>query len=274
MTETNDGRSFLGLLPTDDPMRFALPVRHAITVGPPGGLFLFGGAGLAAGIAAAEAACGRPAAWAAAHYLSYARMGETLDLRVEESVRGNQLSQARVTGTADGREVLRVSLAMGRRDMAGEHQWTRAPDVPGPDACRDRPLWPNRDPDDLNSQVLYRVAHGRVGAERTVGGPSSDGRMVFWARPLDPTARIDALWAAIIADFVPSGLGHALGADAGGNSLDNTIRLFRVPETEWLLCEVQIHGVQAGIAHGRMNLFGVDGVLVATASQSMIVRRW
>lgn len=269
-----DGRDFLGLLPTDDPLRFALPVRHAITVGPPDGLFLFGGAGLAAGIAAAEAATGRAAAWAAAHYLSYARLGETLDLAVEESVRGNQLSQVRVTGMAAGREVLRVSLAMGRRTQEGEHQWTRAPEVPGPEACRDRPLWPRRDPHDLNSQVLYRVAHGRVGAERTAGGPSDDGRLVFWARPVDPAARIDALWAAIIADFVPSGLGHAMGADAGGNSLDNTIRLFAVPPTEWLLCEVQIHGVQAGIAHGRMNLFSAGGALVATASQSMIVRRW
>ena len=77
---------------------------------------------------------------------------------------------------------------------------------------------------------------------------------------------------AIMADHVPSGVGHALGRNAGGNSLDNTIRFLTIVPTEWVLCEVTISGVANGVAHGAMRLFAQDGRLMATASQSMILR--
>ena len=64
------------------------------------------------------------------------------------------------------------------------------------------------------------------------------------------------------------------GRDAGGNSLDNSIRFHRVVETRWLLCDVQIHGVANGFAHGRMHIFAETGELIATASQSLILRLW
>jgi acyl-CoA thioesterase len=83
---------------------------------------------------------------------------------------------------------------------------------------------------------------------------------------------VDAGLLAIMADHVPSGIGAALGRNAGGNSLDNTIRFLRIVPTEWVLCDITITGISGGFAHGDIRLFAQDGQLMATASQSMILR--
>jgi len=73
---------------------------------------------------------------------------------------------------------------------------------------------------------------------------------------------------------VPFGISQALGERAGGNSLDNTIRVARRVPTEWLLLDVRIHAVAHGFGHGLVHMWAEDGSLLATASQSAIVRRW
>jgi acyl-CoA thioesterase len=73
---------------------------------------------------------------------------------------------------------------------------------------------------------------------------------------------------------VPFGVGQTLGLMAGGNSLDNTLRVYRVVPTEWVLIDVQVHAVQHGFGHGLVHLWAEDGTLMATASQSCIVRFW
>ncbi|MFZ4382806.1 MAG: acyl-CoA thioesterase, partial [Sandarakinorhabdus sp.] len=123
-----------------------------------------------------------------------------------------------------------------------------------------------------NSHFDRRVAHGSFGAERDTLPPSPDGIGRLWVRPSDPDIPIDRLALAVMADFLPSGVGNALGAHAGGNSLDNTIRFMNVVPTDWVLADMRIHAVHAGFAHGRVHLFAQDGTLMATASQSMIVR--
>jgi acyl-CoA thioesterase len=105
------------------------------------------------------------------------------------------------------------------------------------------------------------------------GTRSPDGNTLLWARPTDGRP-IDRAFVAIVADYVPSGIGPALGRDAGGNSLDNSIRFHRWVETPWLLGDIRIHGVAHGFAHGRMHLFAATGELIATASQSLILRLW
>ena len=77
---------------------------------------------------------------------------------------------------------------------------------------------------------------------------------------------------AIVADWVPSGIGQALGRWAGGNSLDNTIRILDLVPTDWVLCDIQVHGIAKGFGHGRVHLWSEDGRLMATGSQSLIVR--
>jgi acyl-CoA thioesterase len=78
----------------------------------------------------------------------------------------------------------------------------------------------------------------------------------------------------ILGDWVPFGIGQALGQRAGGNSLDNTLRLVRLVPTEWVLLDVRIHGIANGFGHGLVHLWSEDGTLLATASQSVIVRYW
>ena len=77
---------------------------------------------------------------------------------------------------------------------------------------------------------------------------------------------------AILGDYVPFGVGQALGRMAGGNSLDNTLRVARLVETEWVLLDVQVHTIQHGFGHGLVHLWAEDGTLLGTASQSTIVR--
>jgi len=42
--------------------------------------------------------------------------------------------------------------------------------------------------------------------------------------------------------------------------------------TDWVLCDIRITGVHGGFGHGAMHLYAQDGELMATASQSLIVR--
>ncbi len=79
---------------------------------------------------------------------------------------------------------------------------------------------------------------------------------------------------AIIGDYVPFGIGQALGKRAGGNSLDNTLRVAHRVPTEWVLADVRVHAVADGFGHGLVHLWAEDGTLLGTASQSMIVRAW
>ena len=60
----------------------------------------------------------------------------------------------------------------------------------------------------------------------------------------------------------------------GGNSLDNTLRVARVVPTEWVLIDMRMHAVRNGFGHGLVHLWAEDGTLMATASQSTIVRHW
>jgi len=111
----------------------------------------------------------------------------------------------------------------------------------------------------------------RGGYQRSVPD-KPDGIARLWVAPRDPALPIDRLTLGVMADFLPSGVGNALGTSAGGNSLDNTIRFARLVPTRWVLVDVRIHAAAQGFVHGRAHLFAQDGTLLATASQSMILR--
>jgi acyl-CoA thioesterase len=78
----------------------------------------------------------------------------------------------------------------------------------------------------------------------------------------------------VLGDFVPMGVGQALGVRGGGNSLDNTLRVVHLVPTEWVLLDIRVHAVERGFGHGLVHMFAQDGTLLATASQSCIVRFW
>ena len=264
-----DARTFLGLDSTHNPYRWVLPVTPGICT--PGG-FMFGGCGLGAAIEALEGTTGRPVVWATAQYLSYARPPEVLDLDVVVAVVGHQVTQARAVGHVADREVITVNAALGRREIPNEGTWAVMPEVPHPLECERRELRLNTEGDTLPDRLDVRLAIGRSLAE--LPGPGvPGGRSALWAK-LPDILDMSSASLAILGDYVPFGIGQALGLRAGGNSLDNTLRVGRMVPTEWVLLDIRVHQVVNGFGYGDVHLWSEDGVLLWTASQSTIVRMW
>ena len=108
----------------------------------------------------------------------------------------------------------------------------------------------------------------------SMDGTHGDGQTVLWARIPDVITGTDAPTLAVLGDFVPMGISQSLGLFAGGNSLDNTLRMVQLVPTEWVLMDIRVHAISRGFAHGLVHMFAQDGTLLATASQSVIVRFW
>jgi acyl-CoA thioesterase len=264
-----DTRTFLGLEATHNPFRWVLPVQPGICT--PGN-FLFGGCALGAAIAALEETTGRPVVWAACQYLSYARPPEVLDLDVKVAVSGHQTTQARATGHVADREVFTVNAALGHRQIELAGTWAEPPDVPPPETCARRELRVVTGAGYLPERLDVRLAAGRTFAE--MPGPGMPGgRSALWAKLPEPL-EVSSGALAVLGDYVPFGIGQALGRFAGGNSLDNTLRIGRIVPTEWVLLDIRVHRVANGFGHGDVHLWTQSGELLATASQSTIVRMW
>ncbi len=264
-----DSRSFLGLRPSHNPFRWSLDVTPGVVTG---GGFLFGGSGLGAAISAMEGTSGRPCIWATAQYLEYAKEGEVLDIDVTLAVTGHQITQARAVGHVADREILTVNAALGVRESDSSGQWERMPEgVPHPSHCPPRPT---RLPVDgtIMERLDLRLAVGRTW--ECLDGTAGDGHTVLWARIPQLLETVDATALAVLGDYVPMGVGQALGRMGGGNSLDNTLRVARLVPTEWVLLDIRVHTVERGFGHGLVHMFAEDGTLLATASQSCIVRFW
>ena len=264
-----DARTFLGLEGTHNPYRWTLPVHPGVCT--PGG-FLFGGCALGAAVTALESTTGRPLVWATCQYLSYARPPEVLDLDVTVVVSGHQITQARATGHVADREVFTVNAALGARpsDLGGT--WAMMPVVPTPDRCTARERRFETGGEYLPDRLDVRLAAARNFSE--LPGPGMPGgRCVLWAKLADVLETSTAA-LAVLGDYVPFGIGQALGLFAGGNSLDNTLRVGRIVPTEWVMLDIRVHQVADGFGHGDVHLWSDDGTLLATASQSTIVRMW
>ena len=261
-----DGLAFFGLERISR-NRWRMPVVRQLISGTGA---LFGGAGLGAAIEIAEAESGRPAIWATAQYLNYAPEGAELILDVNEVVHGNQVSQVRVIARSDDREILTVIGAYGLRPLDTTGQWTQMPTVPPPGDCPPRPLM-DQHLGTISSRMDMRLANARPMTE--FPSEPGTGNSALWTRfPGRPELKASGL--AIIGDFVPFGISQALGMRAGGNSIDNTLRVANLVDTEWMLIDIRIHAVNNGFGHGLVHLWSEDGVLLGTASQSTMVRHW
>jgi acyl-CoA thioesterase II len=261
-----DAAEFLGLEPTDEPHRWRLPVTRAVSSGMGA---LFGGVGLAAAVEAMERHTGRPLVWAAAQYLSFARQPSVVDIEVVDAAVGHKTSQVRATGHVGDLEIFTVNAAMGTRQFPAGGEWAVPPEVPPPDACPAREM-DERHQGTLMSRLDMRIARGRRPDE--FPGPPGDGRAALWARI--PGLETSATALSVVGDIVPFGISQALGMRAGGNSLDNTIRMVKRAPTEWMLLDVRIHAIADGFGHGLAHIWAQDGTLLATASQSAVVRAW
>jgi acyl-CoA thioesterase len=261
-----DALRFFGLARADDdPDLWHLPVVPALCSGRGA---LFGGCGLGAAIEALERSTDRPLVWATAQYLSYARPPSVVDIAITEIVRGHRSSQARAVARVDGEEIFTVNAALGRRDFPLSGSWAIRPDVPSPGSSPPRETLP-RHHGTIMDRLRTRLAAGRNFQD--LPGPPGDGRAALWVHL--PELDMSAAALAIVGDFVPFGVGQALGERAGGNSLDNSLRVVTRHPTEWILADVRVHAVQHGFGHGLVHLWAEDGTLLGTASQSAIVRK-
>lgn len=262
-----DALAFYGLQATDDALHWRLPVVPTLCSGLGA---LFGGCGLGACVEAMEQVTGRPLVWATGQYLSYARPPAVLDIRIDEVVRGHQISQARAVATVDGDEILTVNAALGHREIEHHGRWAERPVVRPPDECPPRPIL-DRHEGTIMDRLDMRLADARAFEE--LDGRPGNGRSALWVR-LPGLLELSAATLAIVGDYVPFGISQALGRRAGGNSLDNTLRVASRRQTEWILADVRVHAVQDGFGHGLVHLWSQDGELLGTASQSTIVREW
>ncbi len=256
--------AFLSLVHPVDTLRWALPLTAAQTGGRGS---LFGGVGLAAGIVALEQATGKPVIWATGQYLALTRGEVTIDLEVSLPAVGRNVTQGRVVGHVGEQEIITLLGAAGARPSDAEGCWIQCPQAPPPEDCPE--IVRSQEGATVHDEVELRLARGSFGFTG-FGTPTEDGRSLLWARM--PRIEHDAGALAIIADYMPSALGNALGTIAHSTSLDNTIRFGQMQPTEWVLCDNSVEYLGNGFGHGTVHLWSDSGVLLATASQSMIVR--
>ena len=253
-----DAPAWLGLEPTHNPMRWMLPITPGISTGHQ---FLFGGCGLGAAIAALEGSSGRPVVWATAQYLSYANPPSIMDIDVTIAVAGKQVTQARAVGPRGrprdphGQRRPRRATARGGRPVGARCPRSRRPTSArsGCPACRAT----------TRSWSASTSAWPTPALRRAARPAAAGGRSALWARIPD-VLDMSAATLAILGDYVPFGIGQALGAQAGGNSLDNTLRVARLVPTEWVLLDIRIDAIVNGFGHGVVHLWAVDGTLLAS----------
>jgi acyl-CoA thioesterase II len=119
------------------------------------------------------------------------------------------------------------------------------------------------DDGDLQSRLDIRLA----------GDPRANpaGHAQFWIG-YDGEGPVPAAFLAVIADYLPEAIQMNIGRCADAVSLDNVIRIITRTATPWLLCDIQLEAISNGLFHGRMAIYAQDGTLLATASQSGVVR--
>ena len=111
--------------------------------------------------------------------------------------------------------------ALGHRELPWSGKWAEPPEVPAPEDSPVRRLRAEQH-GTIADRLEMRTANARGPFETP--GPPGDGRSALWVRmpDLDLT---EASLLAIFGDYVPFGIGQSLGQRAGGQSLDNTIRI-------------------------------------------------
>jgi len=262
-----DAVAFYGLEPTSDPLRWRLPVVPSLCSGLGA---LFGGCGLGACVEALEQTTGRPLVWATGQYLSFARPPAAVEIVVTEVVRGHQVSQARAVASVDGDEILTVNAALGRRDIPHSGSWAEMPVVESPEECPPREIQ-ERHVGSIMDRIDMRMADAR--AFDDLDGTPGSGRSALWVR-LPGLLELTPSTLSVVGDYVPFGISQALGRRAGGNSLDNTLRVASRAQTDWILADIRVHAIVDGFGHGLVHLWTQSGELLGTASQSTIVRNW
>lgn len=238
----------------------SLTVPRELCLGPSDAKHLSGGACAAALVGAAEDAARKPLVQASAQFRRAPRVGETVEIVIDEHRPGRSIdliTASMIDGTST---CVLLSATLGRRRSIGDFNWETPPEVNEPETCGPIPFI-RADHGDLHTHLDMRLA-----------AKPKNGAMAFWTKsPIGESASISC-FLALIADYLPEAIHLNIGQPAGAISLDNTLRIASGQLTAWTLCVTQLSAIHNGIFHGQMQIFNQDTKLVATASQSGIVR--
>ncbi|MDZ7674590.1 MAG: thioesterase family protein [Acidimicrobiales bacterium] len=229
---------------------------------------LYGGSALAASLEAFETATVRPALWGTTQFIGQAPIGSRIEQRVEILAEGRNVCQVRLTATRD-RELLYTALgatARPRTGPTGELTGTGAtmPTVPPPEqgVMREHHL----EAAEFGYHLISEFRRVDYPPDPATGG-EPPGHVAIWAR-LDGETHNTAASLAFLGDMVPLAVAHATGEYGAGTSLDNTLRVGHLVETEWVLLDIEGSTAHDGYGHGHAHLWSMDGTLLATSSQS------
>jgi acyl-CoA thioesterase len=242
---------------------------------------LYGGAGLAAALAASEAATGRPALWSSTQLVAMADQHERIRIDADVVASGRSVDQVHVRGTVDGRLIFNAVGSAATPSAEGVRGTGQAmPRVPDPDDCED---WGMRRRRELNAELLGavepEVGHHLVSEHREApildagsDEPARPGHIAMWARlsgdllPTPPQTTPAVL--AFLADLVPIAVCRASGVEGAGTSLDNSLRVGDQVDCEWVLLELDADVAIGGFGHGHVRIWSPDGRMLAAGTQS------
>lgn len=227
---------------------------------------LYGGTGLAVSVAAMETATGRDVLWASTQFVGQPFLGAEVQWAVEALAVGKRAAQLLVRATSGGEVAF---VAIGSTGLAADDgltgQYLTMPVVSSPEASRSElsALPTSANPDSWTALVEMRQAEVLDGPTTTVA---------FWSRLRSGGAATPAA-LAFVADLVPLSVARAAGLMGAGASLDNSMR-FRggAAPVDWVLVDLQGDFANGGFGHGSVRIWGEDGSLLATGSQSASMR--
>ncbi len=230
----------------------------------------YGGAALAASLAASEEATGRDALWSSTQLIGTAELGERIRVDVDIVASGRHVDQTQVHGTVGDRLVFSAVGSAATPQPEGLTGVAHTmPAVPPPDDCE---VWTGPG----ESRMLeLSVGHHLVSEHRHVSMPDEaehPGHLGLWSRlagdlitePRELTATV----LGFLADMVPLAVTKACGVEGAGTSLDNSLRLGPPTDGEWVLLELQADFAVGGYGHGVVLVWSTDGKLLAAGSQS------
>ena len=239
----------------DNPNVFDLELTEEACVGPADYQYLMGGVSLGAGMYAMEQVTGRPMIWASVQFVSNSPVGASCTVTTEVLASGRRAIQARAVIAEGDRPIHYIYGALGTRETENPQSYLKMPVVPGPEQSEPKPLLGDKPRNNLLSRLEMRTARA----------DHAEGKEYIWFRSKDGLT-MSPQWLAIVADFMPAG--HP--ASSMSRSLDNTLRLHKLVESEWVLGEVQLFEARNGYFHGDIRMFAEDGTLLATGGQTGI----
>lgn len=235
---------------------------------------IYGGAALGASVDLVEAVTGSTVRWATTRFLTAPSVGDPLALDRRADVVGRRTSHLTVVGEVEGILAFETMVVAGAGDTRPEAIngfWRTMPDVPSPHDCP--PVQGRERFADYEDYAIGRTERRvALGAHPWSSEPGhGTGRVAFWAR-LTTGGTSSPAGLAWLADCVGAGVGRAVGPLSRATSLDNTIRYAQPAESEWVLVDVHAAAAHDGYGYGEVDLYAEDGTLLATGSQTCIVR--